>query len=226
MGGVAGALGLGLVFGLWAKPDFGDDGRARQTPPARTASVPTAADLAPAVPLPPPDQMTIEVQPQVQAPTEAQRREMADRIEVLPPRAAPAPRPAPPAARAAPAPQIATAPPPVRIAPPAQVVVPPAPPPTQSASADESARPSFPCRFARSRSERMVCADAGLASADRRLARAYNRAVAAGVPARELRSDQDDWLSIREDAARYGPQAVGNVYEQRIRELNEMADLR
>ena len=84
-------------------------------------------------------------------------------------------------------------------------------------------RPSFNCRFARSRSERMVCSDDRLAAADRRLARAFDRAIAAGVPRRELREDQDDWMSIREDAARYGRGAVSNVYEQRIQELEDMA---
>jgi uncharacterized protein len=87
----------------------------------------------------------------------------------------------------------------------------------------ERANPSFNCRYARSVSERMVCGDPELAAADRRLARAYDRAVAAGVPARGLRAEQDDWLSIRDDAARHSPDAVASVYEQRIRELNALA---
>uniref|UniRef100_UPI0035AE25B3 lysozyme inhibitor LprI family protein n=1 Tax=Phenylobacterium sp. TaxID=1871053 RepID=UPI0035AE25B3 len=66
--------------------------------------------------------------------------------------------------------------------------------------------------------------DPELAAADRRLARAYNRAVASGVPARALRAEQDDWLSIRDDAARRSPDAVASVYEQRIRELNDLAE--
>jgi uncharacterized protein len=39
-----------------------------------------------------------------------------------------------------------------------------------------------------------------------------------------LRDEQDDWLAIRESAARYSRSAVADVYRQRIRELNAMAD--
>jgi uncharacterized protein len=69
----------------------------------------------------------------------------------------------------------------------------------------------------------MVCADPELAAADRRLNRAYERAIQAGVPRRYLRAEQDDWLSIREQAARRSPRAVANIYDQRIAELNDMA---
>ena len=84
-------------------------------------------------------------------------------------------------------------------------------------------RPSFDCRYAGSLSEEMVCADPQLAAADRRLAQAYDRAVAAGVPRRYLRAEQDDWLAIREQAARRSPGAVADIYEQRTAELNDMA---
>jgi uncharacterized protein YecT (DUF1311 family) len=86
-----------------------------------------------------------------------------------------------------------------------------------------TSRPSFDCADARSRSEAMVCADPELAAADRRLGRAYARAIDAGVPARALRAEQDDWLAIREDAARRSPAAVASIYEQRTQELNELA---
>jgi uncharacterized protein len=71
----------------------------------------------------------------------------------------------------------------------------------------------------------MVCEDPGLARADRRLQRAYERALRTGsVPPRELRDDQRDWLAIREDAAHRSPAAVRSVYEQRIDELNALAE--
>ena len=97
-------------------------------------------------------------------------------------------------------------------------------PPPVFAPPRERANPSFNCRYARSTSEEMVCGDPQLAAADRRLNRAYERAIASGIPARELRAEQDDWLEIREDAARRSPSAVASVYEQRIRELNRLAE--
>jgi uncharacterized protein YecT (DUF1311 family) len=85
-----------------------------------------------------------------------------------------------------------------------------------------AARPSFNCRYARTPSERMVCVDPQLAAADRRLAQAYNQAIASGVPERVLRRQQDEWLGAREAAARYGPEDVSRVYEARISELQQM----
>jgi hypothetical protein len=71
--------------------------------------------------------------------------------------------------------------------------------------------------------QQMVCGDPRLARLDQRLHQAYERALAAGVPYRMLRDEQDDWLGIREDAARHSPEAVASIYRQRIRELNELA---
>lgn len=69
----------------------------------------------------------------------------------------------------------------------------------------------------------MVCDDPELARLDRRLDGAFEQAVASGVPYRSLRAEQDDWLSIREDAARQSPAAVASVYRQRIAELNALS---
>ena len=81
-----------------------------------------------------------------------------------------------------------------------------------------------PCAAARSRAAQIVCADPELAAADRDLNSAYRRALRSGVPPEQLRADQRDWLAIREDAARRSPRAVADVYEQRIDELNQIAD--
>jgi uncharacterized protein len=78
--------------------------------------------------------------------------------------------------------------------------------------------PSFKCRYARTASERMVCARPELAAADRRLNAAYENAIAAGADRASLRLEQDRWLAIREGAAP-DPAAVRDVYERRIREL-------
>ncbi|HVI31894.1 lysozyme inhibitor LprI family protein [Phenylobacterium sp.] len=212
IGGVAGAVALGLVFGLWARPDFGDDGRAREPMKAVTqaeaVSPPVPVEVA--APVPPPT-------PRADGP-----------LEVLPPelaRAAPAPAagPAPMVRAEAPRPPVVVAPSASESSAPVVARAPePAPfvPPRRRADAN----PSFNCRYARSTSEEMVCADPQLAAADRRLNRAYERAIASGIPARELRAEQDDWLGIREDAARRSPRAVASVYEQRIRELNALAE--
>lgn len=79
------------------------------------------------------------------------------------------------------------------------------------------------CSGARSPAEAMVCADPDLARADRRLARAFRAAARSGMPLGQLRAEQDDWLDIREDAARHSPRAVAQIYEQRIEELEAMA---
>lgn len=215
LAGGAGALALALAVGLWARPDFGDDGKARE--PMKAVSAQAAA---PSPPVP------IEVAKLEPAPAPVS----TGRMEVLPADMARAAtqveRPAPPAVFRPP--QRVIVPDPAPRAPAAadyaaqaSVV---APPPRLAPRPVMNAGPSFNCRYARSRAEMMVCGDEDLARADRRLARAYNRAIAAGVPARELRADQDDWMSIREDAARHSPRAVASIYEQRITELSELAD--
>ena len=86
-----------------------------------------------------------------------------------------------------------------------------------------AASPSFNCRYARTRSEMMVCEDPRLAAADRRLAVAFRRAVDSGVPYGPLRRQQDRWLAARERAA-VSPEAVHMVYQQRIAELEDMGE--
>jgi len=70
----------------------------------------------------------------------------------------------------------------------------------------------------------MVCSDPRLAEADRRMSSAYQAALAAGAPLEDLRSEQADWLAIREDAARHSKRAVMNIYEQRTEELEALAE--
>jgi uncharacterized protein YecT (DUF1311 family) len=80
------------------------------------------------------------------------------------------------------------------------------------------------CANAGGRAAQMVCADPDLADADRELNRAYRRALRSGVPTDQLRDEQRDWLAIREEAARRSPRAVARIYEQRIDELNQIAE--
>ncbi len=96
-------------------------------------------------------------------------------------------------------------------------------PPATAEPRREDAGPAFDCRDARTRAEAMVCEDPQLAAADRRMNEAFRRAAQAGAPYDQLRYEQEDWLSIRERAARRSPQAVAQVYAQRIDELDKMA---
>lgn len=82
---------------------------------------------------------------------------------------------------------------------------------------------SFDCADAGSRAERMICADDRLAAADRRMDRAYQDALDAGVPMRILRRQQRAFLDARSDAARQGPDALADIYSERIAELEGMA---
>lgn len=197
MGGVV-ALPLGALLGYLAQPDFGAPQRA----------MPAAA--APRMPLMLEVRRSDPVAPVAGAAT-------VRGVDTPPeigsnPGLPPPPPPLPPALRSSPA----VAPPIARADPDASAtgsVLGPGP----------GAGPSFNCRYARSGAEQMVCREPQLAAADRRLNDAFEQAIAAGAPRRMLRLEQDDWLQIREDAARMSPRAVGQIYEQRIGELLEMA---
>ncbi len=91
-------------------------------------------------------------------------------------------------------------------------------------TAAPSERPSFACRDARTAARQMVCADMRLAALDRQMKQAYAAALAAGASPDALAADQDDWLDVREDAARQSRWAVASVYRQRIDELWDLVD--
>jgi hypothetical protein len=86
------------------------------------------------------------------------------------------------------------------------------------------AGPSFDCAARLTRGQAVVCADPGLAALDRRMARAFGDALAAGAPPDDLRARQAEWRAAREEAAGHSPDAVAQVYEARIRELIDVAD--
>lgn len=93
-----------------------------------------------------------------------------------------------------------------------------APAPVAEREPERSFSPSFNCRYARTRAERIVCAEPRLSAADRALNRAYEAAIARGADRRELRDEQDQWLRVRERAAP-DPGAIEDAYRRRIREL-------
>lgn len=189
LGGITGALALGLLFGLWARPELIG---SKPTPPVEQASAgqipltvspPAASDPIPRAP---------------------------GRLETLPPDMAAA-------ARTQSLPQIDT---------PGSEVVPAtaAAPEAAETPPTERFQTSFDCATARPGAEEMVCGDAALAAADRAMGQAYRRAMRAGADPDELRQEQRDWVAIREDAALHSRSALGQVYEQRIQELNQIAD--
>jgi uncharacterized protein YecT (DUF1311 family) len=213
-GGIAAAVALGVALGFVFRPDS----HKLAAPPDEEAAV------APRVP--------IEVNRPAPLPTPT----ASGKLAVLDPsvaaqarRTAPYAPPArdaagatvpPPATTVSPepiSPRLPDASPPaVRLIP--QMISPQPAPPAQAAREDA-------CASARTRAEAMICADPDLVAADRALNRAYRRALRSGaVSPQDLRADQRDWLGIREDAARRSPGAVADVYEQRIDELNRMAD--
>ena len=107
------------------------------------------------------------------------------------------------------------------------VVADPAPAPRSDPRADypRLAAIEGACAGGGGRAAQMVCSDPDLSAADRALNRAYRRAMRSGAaPPDDLRADQQDWLAIREDAARRSPDALARVYDQRIDELNQLAD--
>jgi uncharacterized protein YecT (DUF1311 family) len=201
VGGAAAIAALGLLLGLAMRPEIA------------VSEGPT-----PMQPVTPPvdgGQMDIVVNAQKPpAPVQA----APGKLEVLPPdMAAAAPRAVVPAA---PARRFAQAP---RASEPEPLVAPDPLPRLAEVSPRERVRPSFECRDARTRAEAIVCNDPALAAADRRMNQAFRRAVRSGAPYDQLRGEQDDFLSIREQAARRSPEAVASIYAQRIDELDAMA---
>ncbi|MGH6908828.1 MAG: lysozyme inhibitor LprI family protein [Phenylobacterium sp.] len=81
------------------------------------------------------------------------------------------------------------------------------------------------CSTADSVAEQLICEDPALSRADQRMHQAYTRALRSGaMPRRELRNEQLDWLAARDSAARRSPFEVRSLYEQRIDELNALAE--
>ena len=115
---------------------------------------------------------------------------------LMPPVAEPAPRPAPPA--------------PVRTA-----ERPPAPAPATRVTV----RPSFNCRYGRTRTERMICSSPRLAAQDRAMASLYYDLMANADPATRghLRRSRDAFLGRREQCRSEG--CVGSSYASRMAEL-------
>ena len=100
--------------------------------------------------------------------------------------------------------------------------VPQAPPVAPEPVASGAARPSFNCRYARTRGEIAVCNDAGLAALDRQMAAEFYRALASGGPRERqlLRSTRDSFLRYRDRCP--NDNCVAETYRGRIREIRDI----
>jgi hypothetical protein len=199
----AAADGSGLVYEIrGAEPiitklaAFDMRGRQMQVP----AGVPSQVEYAEAAPRETDD--AAEPEPAAAAPPPEPRK------AAPPPRPAPAPEPRRPARTAeapAPAPKRVEAPEPVRAA--------------------ARANPSFNCRYARTRGEKMVCGSSNLAGRDRAMSSLFYSALADASPRarRELRRTRDRFLAYRD---RCGNEAcVSEAYQGRMQEIRDiMAD--
>lgn len=103
----------------------------------------------------------------------------------------------------------------------------PAPKPKPKAEPREqrtAASPSFNCRYARTATEKMVCASPALAAKDREMASIYYAAMAEGDGATKahLRRSRDAFLARRERCGT--PACVTAAYNARIAEIRSIAD--
>ena len=93
---------------------------------------------------------------------------------------------------------------------------------TTAQSPKAGARPSFNCRYARTRGEIAICKDAGLATLDRQMASQYYRAVASAnaQQRRDLKTSRDAFLR-RRDRCREAA-CIASSYQQRMREISQI----
>ena len=113
-------------------------------------------------------------------------------------------------------------PPPVPIPTPAPQPRAAEPAPEAPAQASGSARPSFNCRYARTKGELAVCSDARLASLDRQMASQYYRALAAADPRQRalLARTRDSFLRFRDRCP--SEACVAETYRGRMREIRDI----
>ena len=114
---------------------------------------------------------------------------------------------------------------PPRIVPPPVVSPPPRDDLPQATRRERAARPSFNCRYARSRVEKMICADDALAARDRQMSAVFYDALAGadGRTRAALRSSRDRFLGYRDRCP--DADCVGQAYADRIREIGDIAQL-
>ena len=100
----------------------------------------------------------------------------------------------------------------------------PVPSPAAPRTAPASARPSFSCAKARTRSEVVICSDAGLAALDRRMAVEYSRAAAVAAPDQRalLRDTAHRFYAYRDRCP--NSQCIATAYSDRMREMRDIIE--
>ena len=88
--------------------------------------------------------------------------------------------------------------------------------PVQAGNPD--AGPSFPCRYARSTAEKLVCGDPDLAALDRQLANTYSNMAGQPIDQARLKADQGHWMRQVRDACTDAA-CVRRAYRSRNAEL-------
>jgi uncharacterized protein len=82
-------------------------------------------------------------------------------------------------------------------------------------------RPQNPCAGLASAADQMVCASPGLNAADTALQRLYDMDLYRTDNPEALRDEQRRWRAVRDQAAvEGGPEALAEVYSERIQELD------
>jgi hypothetical protein len=128
-------------------------------------------------------------------------------------------------AEAVPSPAPAPAPPPPPAERPAaeEEAPPPKPPePRRETASQGNARPAFNCRYARSRSEKMVCASPALAALDRQMSSLFYAALgdaSRGAKA-DLRRTRDRFLAYRNRCR--SEACVADAYRGRMQEIRDI----
>lgn len=97
-----------------------------------------------------------------------------------------------------------------------------APPPPPKAEA--SSRPSFNCRHAGTRGERMVCSSDRLARLDREMSSQFYTELARSGPGTrsELRRSRDRFLAYRDRCT--SEQCIADAYRDRMNEIADIAE--
>ena len=95
-------------------------------------------------------------------------------------------------------------------------------PEPRSQASTVTARPSFNCRYARTRGEIAVCRDEGLAALDRQMASQFYRALARSTPRQrtQLTSSRDDFLRFRDRCP--SDACIAETYRGRMREIRDI----